>query len=90
MISDYTHVHKQAAQTPTIANKGESKMQALKTYFDKHQETCITLALIVIVDYFIFDGMFQEKIKSMMENAIGTVEKKLSPKDKETQNEETN
>lgn len=71
-------------QTSRQTNKGESKMKAVKDYFEKHQETCITLGIIILVDHFVFNGAFQDKIKAMMNQAIGSVEEKLSPKKEET------
>lgn len=74
--------HKNIINQIQQPNKGETKMGAIKEYFEKHQETCITLAVIILVDYFIFDGAFQEKIKSMMNKAIGSIEDKISKGEK--------
>lgn len=50
--------------------KGGFNMNNLKNYFEKHQDSLITLAIIIIVDHFIFDGTFRTKIKTSIDGLL--------------------
>ena len=52
-------------------------MDFLKNYFTKHQDSLMTLAVIILLDHFLFDGAFRNKIKGMVDNLINKTEKNL-------------
>ncbi len=52
-------------------------MDSVKDYFKKNQDAFITIAIIVLLDNFLFEGKFRERIKSMIENVLTKTEKKL-------------
>ena len=53
------------------------KMDGLKKYFKKNEDTIYTIGIIVLVDHFVFNGLFREKLKSLMDGLIYKTEKKL-------------
>jgi len=63
--------------TNIIPKGGKPVIQQIKSYFQKNQDVIISLAIIILIDQFLFDGQFREKIKSMMESWITKTEKKL-------------
>ncbi len=58
--------------------KGNKVMDSIKEYFRKHEETIITIILIIMVDQFIFKGAFSEKLKAIVDGLINKVSKKVS------------
>lgn len=52
-------------------------MDSIKEYFKKNQDVFITIAIIVLLDNFLFEGKFREKIIVMVEKLISKTEKKL-------------
>lgn len=59
--------------------EGGSQMLAnIKDYFKKHQEIFITLGIIILIDHFLFNGAFREKIKDTVEKLLKGVEKKVN------------
>ena len=57
--------------------KGGLRMDAFKEYFKKHQDGLISLAIVLVLDHFIFDGSFRDRIKMFAEKMLGNTEKKL-------------
>ncbi len=57
--------------------KGGFGMENLKAYFKKNEDTFITLAIVILVDNYLFEGQFREKIKNMLDKIITGSEKKL-------------
>jgi hypothetical protein len=53
-------------------------MNSLKEYFKKNQDVFLTLAIIILLDNFLFNGQFRMKITSMIEGLITKTEKKLN------------
>ena len=66
-----------AALHKTNTNTRRNKMDSVKDYFKKNQDAFITIAIIVLLDNFLFEGKFRERIKSMIENVLTKTEKKL-------------
>lgn len=62
-------------------------MQEIKDYFRKHQDTFITLAIVILVDQFVFEGKFREKIKSVMDSMIDKINSQLNMNKKEIADE---
>jgi hypothetical protein len=60
-----------------IKLKGGSRMEVFKSYLAKHQDSLITLAIIILVDHFLFDGALRERIKSSVEKILGHTEQKM-------------
>ena len=38
----------------------------IKSYFQKHGEMLITVALIIVLDYFVFNGAFRTKLEAII------------------------
>lgn len=65
-----------------LTTKEEFKpMEILKNYFNKHQESIISLAFLLLLDEFIFEGQFRGRIKSIVENIFNKNEQKLLKKE---------
>ena len=60
-----------------LQSKGNT-MSSIKEYFTKHQDTYITLGIIVLIDHFLFGGIFREKIQKTVENILDTTQKQLT------------
>jgi len=59
----------------------EGKMKQLltdaKTFIKEHKSVLYTIAIIILIDHFVFEGKFREKLKSLIDKAIGKLEKKV-------------
>lgn len=58
-------------------NKKEKFMDKIKKYFEQHNDTYITLGIIILIDHFVFEGKFREKIKEIIDNLLAKTEKQL-------------
>ncbi|MFA5583746.1 MAG: hypothetical protein WDA09_05990 [Bacteriovoracaceae bacterium] len=63
----------------TMGNKGKrgDMTGEIKEYFKKHQDTFVTLAIVILIDQFLFEGRFRDKIKNIMEKLINRIDKQL-------------
>jgi len=52
-------------------------MESIKEFFKKHQDTIYTLAFLLLLDEFVFDGKFRERIKGIMDGMVKKMEKKV-------------
>lgn len=50
----------------------------LKQFVRDHKSTVYVIAILLIVDHFMFNGAMKEKLQSLMQNLIGKVEAKLN------------
>ena len=57
--------------------KGILSMEFIKEYFRKHQELIINLAFLFLLDEYVFEGKFRERIKNIVENLFTKTEKKI-------------
>lgn len=72
---DYNNINKALSK---LQNKtGGFTMDSLKRYLNVHQDALITLAIIILLDHFLFDGQFREKIKGSVEGLLNKTTKKL-------------
>lgn len=55
-------------------------MEYLKEYFHKNRDLIFNISLILLIDHFVFNGAFREKIKSIMDGLINRTEKQLKAK----------
>ena len=61
-----------------LKKEGEFKMlNNIKTYFNKHQDTLLTVGFVVLIDHFLFKGALREKIKVSLENLLRGAEDKF-------------
>lgn len=60
--------------------KGRFGMESLKKYFENHQDSLITLAIIIVLDHFLFNGALRTKIQTSVEKLLDTNCKKLAKK----------
>lgn len=67
----------QAARTSQISGKKVTVFGSIKKYFDDHRDLLMTLAVLVIVDQWVFDGAFKEKIKGLIDRVVGHAESKV-------------
>jgi len=44
--------------------------ESLKTYISKNQDTFFTVALIIVLDHYLFDGSLRDKLKKSVENLL--------------------
>ena len=62
--------------TETLTRK-EKKMNGVKRYFAKYEDLFMTIGIIVLLDHFVFKGLFRERLKTLVETALSKTEKKL-------------
>lgn len=74
---DFESISKIITKTSTVV-KGENMFESLKNYLKKHEETIITIIFIILIDQFIFNGAFRDKIKSIVDGMITSVTKKVT------------
>ena len=55
----------------------ESKMDYLKEYFSKNRDTIFTIVLVVLIDHFVFNGAFREKVKSVVDSMLNKANKQI-------------
>lgn len=65
-----------------LTKQGGSWMEGIKNYFKKHEEMFITIAMLLILDEYIFDGKFRDKIKDLMDSFINKTKRNLEVEDK--------
>ena len=63
---------------PEETNMVKEVVQDLKSFIKDHKSTIYLIAVLLIVDHFVFNGSMKEKLKSMMQNLVGKVENKLN------------
>lgn len=56
---------------------GGNDMNYIKNYFNKHQESIMTIVFIILIDHFVFKGAFRGRIQKSVEGMLGNVEKQL-------------
>jgi hypothetical protein len=52
-------------------------LNALKDYFMKHKDSLFTIGIVILIDHFVFDGAFRDKIKATVESMLNKAHKKL-------------
>lgn len=52
-------------------------ISSLKMYVQKHSDVLWTLATVILLDHFLFEGKFRTKIESIMESLITKAEDKV-------------
>jgi len=84
--SNNTNLHYSSAETrdsdyEKILNlaKGRSinMIDSVKTYLKKHEDTIITIIILILIDHFIFNGAFRDKLNKIVETMISKVTKKI-------------
>jgi hypothetical protein len=57
--------------------KKENMMESIRNYFKNHQETFLTICVLLLADEYLFDGVFREKIKDLIESFINKTKRKI-------------
>jgi hypothetical protein len=52
-------------------------MLEVRGYFREHRDVILTLLFVILVDHFVFDGSFREKLKGLLDSMIAKVSKKV-------------
>lgn len=78
-IKEYIENEKKGTRLECI-NQGGTMLDSLKSYFNKNQETFYTIGLIILIDHFVFNGAFRDKIKQLVDKLINKTEKQLENK----------
>ena len=60
-----------------IKTQGGSVVETLKSYFKKHEDVLISLAVVLVVDHFIFNGAFREKVEAIVNKLLDKAEKSI-------------
>lgn len=68
-------------ESTTIKKENKSMFKAAKEYFYEHRDLIMTTLFLIVVDQFVFDGVFKEKIKSLVDRIIGHAEGKVKALD---------
>lgn len=56
---------------------GENMVGSIKDYVKTHREILITLALVALVDHFVFEGQFKKKLQQLVEALLNKAQKQL-------------
>lgn len=63
---------------PVVKQKEEYKMfKSVRAYYEKYQDTILTVAAIFLLDHYMFDGKFKTKIEQIMESLINKATAKI-------------
>lgn len=52
-------------------------MKYVKEYFEKHREVLFTLCIVFVVDQYVFNGAFRDRLKGLVDKLLGNAENKL-------------
>ncbi len=52
-------------------------MESIKAYLDKHKDIFLTIGVILVLDHFVFGGVFREKLKNMINGFLDCKTKEL-------------
>lgn len=59
-----------------------SFMDTFKSYFKKHEEAYMTIFIVILIDHFIFAGVFRQKIQDLVDSLIAKTSRNLLEEDK--------
>lgn len=51
--------------------------KSVRNYYEKYQDTILTVAVIFLLDHYMFDGKFKTKLEQIMESLIGKCTAKI-------------
>lgn len=82
--NDFAQIMGQSQQNAGIAQqtKKVTMFGSIKKYFDDHRDLLMTLVVLVIVDQWVFDGAFKEKIKGLIDRVVGHADNKIKELEK--------
>ena len=60
-----------------VSLKGDT-MNSMKEYLEKHRDVFLTIGIVLILDHFVFEGAFREKLKSITESFLDKKTKELT------------
>lgn len=67
---------------PTEKKKEEYRMfKSVRSYYEKYQDTILTIAALFLLDHYMFDGKFKTKLEQIMESLIGKATAKIQAPD---------
>ena len=66
----YNELKRSRKHSKKIGKKGFG-MDSIKNYFNKHQDSLITLAIVIILDHTLFEGAFRGKIQTLVDKILG-------------------
>ena len=58
-----------------VEKKGSDMVSNFKSYFEKHQDVIITIAVVVLLDHFLFNGALRNKIQNTVEKFLDGAKK---------------
>lgn len=57
--------------------KGAPMLNDLRSYVKENRQLLYTVALVIALDHFLFNGAFRERIKGLVESLLSSAEKKI-------------
>lgn len=72
--------HQKTLGQPQKPTKGKSMLNHLRDYFGKNRDLIFNVAIIILVDHFVFNGAFREKIKSLLDKFLCKTHEMLDAK----------
>ena len=54
----------------SLKNPQGDVMDSIKKYLEKHRDIFLTIGIVLILDHFVFEGAFREKLKSITESFL--------------------
>lgn len=57
--------------------EGKNMLNDLRSYVKDNRQLLYTIALVVALDHFLFNGAFRERIKGLVESLLSSAEKKI-------------
>ena len=77
----FTPIGEKTNKPITSNKKRRSIMESVKTHFKNNQETYTILGILILLDFFVFDGKFSGKLESLATKMYNKVETKLTKED---------
>lgn len=69
-------------QTKEIKTKGPTMFGTVKKYFEEHRDLIMSISVILLLDWLVFDGAFRDKLKVLMDRLINNAEHKFGKLEK--------
>lgn len=78
-VQDVLRLAQQQSQPQKVIYPGKkvTMFGSIKKYLDDHRDLLLTIVVLVLVDSFVFDGAFKEKIKQLIDRVIGHADSKI-------------
>ncbi len=60
-----------------LTTTGATKMESIKQYIDKHRDIFLTIGIVLLLDHFVFQGAFTDKLKKIVDGFLDKKTKEM-------------